>query len=526
MNSNFVPKIEDVAYKFLGVEKKPSIDMKLTLEVDEEISLPNLDLEQVSPESVKSPSAESKSPMLLHKSIERYHMHMESDDKMDDLESPAFEPIEPCEFKIKNEPKIEKDDDDMDISDGDDEPVQMNGSLAMQGDEVKSNLSSISGLTSNDSNNEIIDGINGNDNVEIKIEEASIVKSESIENVSFDNNMSSFMKNCVAPEITLDTADKLPQSENIISTANEMIIDNLNQDSVLSQVSSTSRLSIVTNNNTNTRMDDEADGESNQMEIVTEEINGSEAKVNIRDICPYGISEEAQMQKFNDSSSSSSNSLVIDTDNVSNGTSQCDKREELITSFDIKREEIKFEGTERKSFDVDIKLGDGSPIECDTYRDKHVVSEFKSLGKIKTMKTDDVDSTNSENINFRSECNSKNTSNDGKNASVVDTDDSKHVEDSNSSSNKHRDRHHDSKSSSNRNGNDSDSKNRSKDRSHHSSSKDRHRSHSERDRLDRKHSSSHSSRDKGKNSVSWIVILFELCVFFKFKHQTFSERGK
>lgn len=494
MNSNFVPKIEDVAYKFLGVEK-PSIDMKLTLEVDDEASMPNLDLEQVSPESEEAPSVESKSPMLLHKSIESYQMQMETDDKMDDLESPAFEPIEPSEFKIKRECSPIKQDDDMDISDGDDEPVQMNGSLVVHSDEVKSNLSSISGLTSNESNNE---SMNDDDNVQIKTE--VIIKTEHTENAVEDvKMMPSFMNNCVAPEITLDTAEKLPQSENIISNANELIIDNLNQDSVLSQVSSTSRLSIVTNNNTNTRMDD-GDGESNQMEIVTTENGTNDKKVNIRDICPYGISEEAQMQKFNESSSSG-DSLVIDTDNVSNGTSQCDKKEDLMTNFDIKREEIKFEGTERKSFDIDTKLVSDEVKPLTEIYTQNVINDFKSnkiaLTEVKTEKSDDLDSTNSE--NFQSEFNSKNASNDEKNASTLDTDDSKHIDDSNSSSSKPKDKLHDGKSSSSRNGNDSDGKHKIKDRSHHSS-KDRHRGHSDKDR--KSHSSSHSSRDKGKSSVS------------------------
>lgn len=501
LSSNLVPKIEDVAYKFLGVEK-PSYNIKLELQVaDEETSLPNLDLEQVSPESSeKSPSIESKSPALLANTMDAYHMHDESDDRMDDLESPAFEPIHASPtFEFKQE-IVEKQDDDMDISDGDDDgPLQMNGSMMIANDEVKSNLSSISGLTSNDSNNDITNGIPES---EIKCEEV-----ETSTNYDQDEQTAVMVEkdeihieNCVAPEITIDSAEKLPQSENIISNTNEMIVENMNQDSVLSQVSSTSRLSIVTNNNTNTRMDDgdgDGDGYSNHMSNEPQHI--------VRETCPYGISEEAQMQKFNESSSSS-NSLVIDTDNISNGTNQCDKREELMTSFDIKREEIKFEGTERKSFDLSLSDSNEDKFNrCVPNNDS--ANNIYSMGttmisdhRVKTEnlilnkqtseigKLDEIDSTNTENMimSIKSEFNSKSTSIDEK-PSTPDTDDSK-------------DKNSDSKLSLNRNGNDSDSsKYRGKDSSHHSSS--RHRSHSEREK-DRKSSSSRALKDKTKCLVS------------------------
>lgn len=494
LNSNLVPKIEDVAYKFLGVEK-PSFNIKLELTVDEhETSLPNLDLEQVSPESSeKSPSIESKSPAMMATNIE-YLIHEECEERVDDLESPAFEPLTASpNFQFKQE-SFEKEDDDMDISDGDDDgPLQMNGSALVPNDEVKSNLSSISGLTSNDSNNDGTNGIENQIKIEIdEIDEIETAKYEYIEQsdvVEVEKNMMR-IENCIAPEITFDTAEKLPQSENIISNTSELIVDNINQDSVLSQVSSTSRLSIVTNNNTNTRMNEDAD-DSNQMQIV---IDNSPHIV--REQCPYDISEEAQMQKFNESSSSSNN-LFIDTDNMSNGTNQYDKKEELITSFDIKREEIKFEGTERKSFDLSSNDSneDKLKIENDSSNDNysmatHLVENIKQEIKTQLLtelksEINEFESTNSE---LKSEFNSNCTSNDEK-PIMADTDDSK-------------DKNSDSKSSLNRNGNDSDSsKHRSKDRSHFSSSK--HRSHSDRDKDRKSHPSSHSSsKDKTKTLVS------------------------
>lgn len=111
LNANFVPKIEDIAYKILGIHR-PSMNEKGQLEIDTAI-LPVYDLEQVSPDSEKSQL--------------NYHI-FESVEKNDDLESPAFEPIESRSYI------------DMDISDEDNQ-IKM-----------KSNVSSISGLTSNESN--------------------------------------------------------------------------------------------------------------------------------------------------------------------------------------------------------------------------------------------------------------------------------------------------------------------------------------------------------------------------------------
>lgn len=432
------------------------------------------------------------------------HLQMteECDDKTDDLESPAFEPIESIsEFKFKQE-FIEKEDDDMDISDGDDIPLQMNGSTLIQNDEVKSNLSSISGLTSNDSQNDCANGTIEDECKDIK----PIInfKNEEQSNVVEDNIHITQQQTCIAPEITLDTAEKLPQTENIISNTSDLLIDNMNQDSVLSQVSSTSRLSIVTNNNTNTRMDE---GDSNNMEIVNDNNDR-----NVHDICPYGISEEAQMQKFNESSSSS-NSLVIDTDNMSNGTNQYDntnKKEELFTSFDIKREDIKFEGTGRKSFDISMnddiesklisnRVTDNSGDIYMKYEDDMVKKENDS-NKSDELKFDEIESTSSE-TNLKNEISSKSTSSDTKPTNTLDTDDSKPTEDSNSSNQKLKDKQMDSKSSSTRNGNDfENNKHRSRDRSHHSSSKDRHR---DKDKERKSQSCHSSSKEKTKTSVKF-----------------------
>lgn len=422
-------------------------------------------------------------------------------EKADDLESPAFEPIEcASDIKIKHE-YIERQDDDMDISDGDDVPLQMNGSMLIPNDEAKSNMSSISGLTSSDSQNECTAGITDAD-IAVKTE----CKFDAYEswNGSDEKDSESLLapqlptEPCLAPEISLDTAQKLPQTENVIST--DVLIEHMSQDSVLSQVSSTSRLSIITNNNTNTRMDD---GDSNHIEIDTS--NCEKAATNT---CPYDISEEAQMQKFNESSSSN-NSLIIDTENVSNGTNKFEgKCVERMTSFDIKRQEIKFEGTSRKSFDVsengdsDSKQASNDAISVNSTTelikddksnksDEHNYDESESIGDAETKN----ESIGSDKVSY-----------DTKSTNNVDTDDSKPTDDSNSSNHKLKDRTRGGKISS-RNGNDSEHhKHRSKDRPHHSSSKDRHRD------KDRDRSKSSSSKDKPRSLVSIdIVFIFHWC---------------
>lgn len=192
---------------------------------------------------------------------------------------------------------------------------------------MKSNLSSISGLTSNESNQSSC----------TNLKEANENSAATTDN---NINLSRMIgtENRIAPEITIENAERLPISENIISNTSELIIDNLNQDSVLSQVSSTSRLSIVTNNNTNTRTID-GDCESSHEHVASFQNTSQET-------CPYGISEEAQMQKFNENSSSS-NSLVIDTDNTSIDTFNLHKKA-LITTFNV----IKFEGTTRRPYEM------------------------------------------------------------------------------------------------------------------------------------------------------------------------------
>lgn len=300
LNTNFVPKIEDVAYKFLGIER-PSLNIKLKVEIDTDIQLPVCDLEQVSPDSEKSQSNSKPEHFYLY----------DYDVKNDDLESPAFEPINASiESKIKEESRELSDgDEDMDISDGDDLPHQPNGFTIVSNDEMKSNLSSISGLTSNDSN----------------------ISTRNESTATGDKSKAS--DRCELKKKKPDSAAISIPLENIVSNSSE-INDCMNQDSIMSQVSSSSRLSIITSNNTNTELTVDRD-KSNQLNIAPISFDHITAR-NVEVICPFGITEEARMQDFNENSSSNETSVRDTFDN------------------DFFQGRIRFEGAERKKIDVEM----------------------------------------------------------------------------------------------------------------------------------------------------------------------------
>lgn len=329
---NFVPKIEEVAYKFLGVER-PILKDELNIEIDTEVLLPVYDLEQVSPDSEHSQSNES---------------HDNFDFRNDDLESPAFEPIKSIysELDSSKDRKLNDnegaEDDEMDISDGDDMPEQ---SVVPNIDEAKSNVSSISGLTSNTSN------------------------------CSRDSSYKCFDgKKTEVGGCNKNPPAKIPQSTSptissteITTNSNRLMNDDKYPDSTLSQVSSTSRLSIVTNNTNNETIDPEFN--SNHMKLPGTSVNSS-SNQNIELTCPYSISEEAQMQKFNENSSSNEN-MVNQTEHNSIEKFENRFHSENLTNFDISRAGIKFEGTGRNFFDVN------SSNESDNLKKKNRVERDK-----------------------------------------------------------------------------------------------------------------------------------------------------
>lgn len=280
---------------------------------------PHTDLEAVSPDSDRSNHNKSSSSENLNISGGSIKLDLnDSIDKIEDFESPAFEPIEGRRSSLK---------------DGNDE----------DGDNSK--LSGISGLTSQDS-------LESNEKDEAQIElvcgEAPEIKNETvIVEVEPKTN------GCNTPTLLITAPSTPPppppppppmpathepvegtSSDNALHNKVQFInlTDQFNQDSVLSQVSSNSHLSIVTNN---------SDSNTNHKSPSVD------------------MSEEAQMPKFNDSSNSNSNNIA-NANNNSNSMHQplagIKERKPLMTSFDIKQDEIKFEGTDRRqSIGMEIK---------------------------------------------------------------------------------------------------------------------------------------------------------------------------
>lgn len=287
INSVFLPKIEDISYKYLGIEKpKPLDDQPLKIELcpDEDIKPTILssdldDLEAVSPDSSGSKKSFKDSTEDLKPPVDLIKTELnDSGDKVDDdFESPAFEPLQGS---------------------------LLTGSDSVNGEE-DSKLSDISGLTSQDS-------VNSEKDSQHQIE----------------------------PEITAPTIEVIEQPA--VTQSQQVIPENINQDSVLSQVSSNSHLSIVTDSNN----------------------KSSEV-----DIC-----EEAQMPKFSENS-------------LNNPDVDDKERKPLLTSFDIKQDEIKFEGTERRSSLHD--LIDDTKLDEDVVMEEYKESaRTDSIGDESLIKTE------------------------------------------------------------------------------------------------------------------------------------------
>ncbi|XP_005184275.2 biorientation of chromosomes in cell division protein 1-like 1 isoform X1 [Musca domestica] len=282
IGSVFQPRIEEIAYKYLGLPPPQKIyeppppplmhplpPLPLTappppLKVETCSLLPN-DLEQVSPDSDKG-TVKSEA-----EGDDKTNVDMETEEKIiDDDESPPFEPLVKSESKdIKLEPKA----------------------IKTEHDEPEDNIKKF----------------DDNDSTTVKTEMKDLGESQSSTNIDKDNNSQS-----------MDCRNS--------------------QDSQLSSVSSDTRL-------TPEIKDDSAPPRSSQEEAVT-----------------ANISEEAQMPKFNENSSEPS---------CTNGRKESDS----TLHFDIKKDEIKFEGTERKKLedsqvspmddDIKCELPSGTPLsEC------------------------------------------------------------------------------------------------------------------------------------------------------------------
>lgn len=82
INTIFLPQVEDVVYRYLGIEKPNRLEVKKELKIDVTDLLPT-DLEAISPESdhIKDDSL-------------NFNDSVNSETKMEEDESPPFEPID------------------------------------------------------------------------------------------------------------------------------------------------------------------------------------------------------------------------------------------------------------------------------------------------------------------------------------------------------------------------------------------------------------------------------------------------
>lgn len=267
IGSVFQPRIEEIAYKYLGLPPPPKkieppppplmhplppLPLNAPPLKVETCSLLPTDLEQVSPDSdkgtVKSEGKDDRTPV-----------DMETDEKSpeDEDESPPFEPLVKQDFEdLKNDKQIKK---EISVQDGD---------FTFEGKKPKLE--------------EINDGL---------------IKTEINENTNSQD-----FSNFVSHSVVVD------------KDASQSVDARMSQDSQLSSVSSDSHLSI----------NDKGDSlQSSSQEAVS-----------------ANISEEAQMPKFNENSCEPNNSN-------GNGYGKNVIKSEL--HFDIKKDEIKFEGTEWKT---------------------------------------------------------------------------------------------------------------------------------------------------------------------------------
>uniref|UniRef100_A0A1B0DQV5 BOD1/SHG1 domain-containing protein n=1 Tax=Phlebotomus papatasi TaxID=29031 RepID=A0A1B0DQV5_PHLPP len=257
----FLPQIEDVVYKYLGIEKpqvKPKEESQVSAAQNGEMKmdlLPTDLLEAVSPDSTQSDKSKFSGEEIKEEITEEEVVPElnESDDRIDDEESPPFEPLE----------------------------GRPASSLKKEEDESQSShVSGISGLTSQDS---VFSGKNPTEPMEV--DEVKPEEPEQPEEVMQPPRIDQMVEKSEVPERTVsDVVEAMEVG---------------NQDSQLSQVSSNSRLSIVTN---------ESDSKDGSLKI--------------------DLSEEAQMPEF--------------SENPENSQSP---KPEKLTTFDIKKDEIKFEQT-------------------------------------------------------------------------------------------------------------------------------------------------------------------------------------
>lgn len=271
----FHPKVEEIVYNYLGIEKpKPIVNGSGGLDVQTDF-LPE-DLEAVSPDSDKKSSSTSSD---LHPTMEpNAHEELnESKEHIDDFESPAFEPLE---TRPPSQTKHESND---------------------------SNASAISGLTSQESiENESNEG------------PGSVCGSVPVEQKT---------------EADMNDADEQPtNTEDAVSSPMKASPEIAQNDSQLSQVSSNSRLSIITN----------SEGVAQQQQQQQQE----QQPDNLADP-RLDITEEAQMPNFHENSNEEEGELADSNDDDAGVSSELEPQK---SNFDLRQEGYDFKGTERNRY--------------------------------------------------------------------------------------------------------------------------------------------------------------------------------
>lgn len=270
ISSVFHPKVEEIVYNYLGIEKpKPIVNGSGGLEIQTDF-LPE-DLEAVSPDSDKKSSSTSSD---VHPTMEpNVDEEMnESKEHIDDFESPAFEPLE---TRPPSQTKHDSND---------------------------SNASAISGLTSQESveneSNDVPDGAGA----PVTIERIADADTNGVDDQPTKTDDAACTPNKASPEIAQN-------------------------DSQLSQVSSNSRLSIITS----------SEG------VAQLQHQPPKVQANPR----LDITEEAQMPNFHENSFEEEGELMDSNDE--NAVVICGL-EPQKSNFDLRLETYDFKGTDRNRY--------------------------------------------------------------------------------------------------------------------------------------------------------------------------------
>lgn len=281
----FHPKIEEIVYNYLGIEKPKPVLNGGGGEMEVQTDFLPEDLEAVSPDSDKKSSSTSSDIAIKPEANANDGELNESKEAVEDFESPAFEPLETRPpSQVKNESN-------------------------------DSHASAISGLTSQESV--------GSEIVEFK-QETSVA----------EDDVGEVVNGVVKDEC--NGQDEEPSNE-ASRPAAEISPEVTQNDSQLSQVSSNSRLSIITN----------SEGVQQQQR---QQDNQLESRLD--------ITEEAQMPRFNENSNEEEGELPDSGgDEEPSDSADGGDRGPHKSNFDLRKESYEFKGTERNKryMDVDVE---------------------------------------------------------------------------------------------------------------------------------------------------------------------------